>query len=261
MKKVNYEYSKTRYTNAQHVSFMSGMLELVGEAAAKALGLEATWSAFAEAVARESLCFSPEKGFLDTPEVLAADRRRVEVFLFYKNAVLNFADYCPDESLREVASSPAFLFRSVANAGREEYTGKTATLDYVADQLARPPYAEALARLGLAAAPADIASANEAFNALYMRRAAEMRERSVADKTRALRPLTDRAFDELAKAINALYAANELVTRDEGRRALLDRLIDDMNAHILQLRKVARKQRSGAADGEGEERAVAGGEG
>lgn len=252
MKGIDYECSKTRYTNAQHMDFMSGILGWITAEVAATLGLEDLRSAFAEAVERESLCFNPDKGFLETPEVLAADRRRVEVFLFYKNAVLNFADYCPDESLREVAAPPAFLFRSLANAGREEYTGKTATLGYVADQLARPPYAEALERLGLAAASADIASANKAFEAIYMRRAAETRARSVADKTRALRPLTDRAFDALAKAINALYAANELGTGDEERRALLDRLIDGVNAHILQSRMAARKRRKGATDGEGE---------
>ena len=52
-----------------------------------------------------------------------------------------------------------------------------------------------------------------------------------------LRPITDKAYDELAKAINALYAVNEMVTQDAEKRTALEKVIDDVNAVVLRYRK------------------------
>ena len=85
-------------------------------------------------------------------------------------------------------------------------------------------------------APTVIAEANDAFNAVYLKRSAEERDRKLGATMKTLRPVTDDAFNELAKAINALYAANELVTKDAEKSAALEKVIDDVNI-VVRFRK------------------------
>ena len=103
--------------------------------------------------------------------------------------------------------------------------------------LGEEPYAAALAEIGLSDAPTVIAEANDAFNAVYLKRSAEERDRKLGATMKTLRPVTDDAFNELAKAINALYAANELVTKDAEKSAALEKVIDDVNAIVVRFRK------------------------
>ena len=90
--------------------------------------------------------------------------------------------------------------------------------------------------------------ANEAFNAIYLQRSAAERDRAFAADMKTLRPATDEAFDSLAYAINALFAVNEMVTNDEGKRTALTKVIDDVNAIVVRFRKtIGQKSPSGSS--------------
>ena len=64
---------------------------------------------------------------------------------------------------------------------------------------------------------------------------------------KTLRPVTDDAFNALAKAINALYAVNEMVTDDADVRTALGKVIDDVNAIVIRLKKTIGQSTSGAS--------------
>ena len=221
MKEIIYQFSKHNARNAQHVQFATDVLNAVPEETATAQGFASQRAVLATAAADELDCFQPDKGYMDTPEIVSTDRRRDNTFLFYKQLVQAYADYCPDEEKQQAGATVAFAFHEAGNATRQDYASETAILSDLSAKLKQEPYAAALAEIGLSDAPTVIAEANDAFNAVYLKRSAEERDRKLGATMKTLRPVTDDAFNELAKAINALYAANELVTKDAENRGPL----------------------------------------
>ena len=238
MKEIIYDFSRQNARNNQHVNFATNALAAFPEEVATAQGFAELRSAFAAAVDDEVLCFQPDKSYMDTPEVEETDLTRDSTFMFYKHIALTYADYCPDAEKRAHGKTLAFAFDNEGDVTRAEYTGETAMLADLADKLRQEPYAAALTALGIDDAPDQIEAANDAFNQVYMRRAAEMEGRATSFNMKALRPRTDDAFNELAKAVNALYAVNELVTKDEAKREALGKVIDDVNVVVYSLRRV-----------------------
>ena len=223
MKEIIYQFSKHNARNAQHVQFATDVLNAVPEETATAQGFASQRAVLATAAADELDCFQPDKAYLGTPEIESTDRRRDTVFLFYKAIANAYADYCPDADKQQAGATVAFAFREAGKASELDYASETAVLSDLVAKLGEDPYAAALAEIGLSDAPTVIAEANDAFNAVYLKRSAEERDRKLGATMKTLRPVTDDAFNELAKAINALYAANELVTKDAEKSTIVVR--------------------------------------
>lgn len=237
MSEIVYQFSRYGAKNAQHVEFMRSVLEVVTEEVATAQGFAAQRDAFAAAVDDEVARFQPEKAFLDTPEITAADALRDNTFLFQKSLSKAYADYCPDAELRKSGQTAFFLFNERDDAYRQDYLSETATLADLAGKMREEPYAAALAAIGLEGAADELEAANEAFREVYYKRATVDRQRVFSVGMKELRGRADDAFDALAKAINALYLVNEMTTKDEGKRTALAALIDDVNTYVVRLRK------------------------
>lgn len=242
MKEIFFNFSRYKIKNAQHVQFITDVLEAIPQPIAKSLGIDAQYKVFAVAAANEQECFLPEKSYRETPEIIAANMTRDRLFFFYKQTAQTHADYHPEEEKRAAGQTLSFLFREAAGLPDADYASKTALLTDLAAKLRQPPYAAALAVVGLQDAPDRLDAANEAFNAIYLKRSAAERERAQAQTMKQLRPATDAAFNRLAQAINALYAANEMVGNDAEKRTLMEKVIDDVNAITVRLKKTIRQR-------------------
>ena len=248
MKEIIYDFSKSKARNAQHVQFITDILAAVPEATATAQGFASQRAALATAAANELDCFQPDKAYLGTPEIESTDRRRDNTFLFYKQLAQAYTNYCPDADKQQAGATVAFAFREAGKASELDYASETAVLSDLVAKLGEDPYASALAEIGLSDAPTVIAEANDAFNAVYLKRSAEERDRKLGATMKTLRPVSDEAFNELAKAVNALYAANELVTKDPEKSAALEKVIDDVNAIVVRFRKTISTASSASED-------------
>ena len=248
MKEIIYDFSKSKARNAQHVQFVTDILAAVPEATATAQGFASQRAALATAAADELDCFQPDKAYLGTPEIESTDRRRDNTFLFYKQLAQAYANYCPDADKQQAGATVAFAFREAGKASELDYASETAVLSDLVAKLGEDPYAAALAEIGLSDAPTVIAEANDAFNAVYLKRSAEERDRKLGATMKTLRPVSDEAFNELAKAVNALYAANELVTKDPEKSTALEKVIDDVNAVVVRFRKTISTASSASED-------------
>ena len=89
---------------------------------------------------------------------------------------------------------------------------------------------------GFQVTPDEIEAANEAFNEVYKNRSSVERQRAKRDMA-AVRKASDAAMDELFKAINALYLVNEMVTKDESKREVLQKIIDQINDLLFRFDK------------------------
>ncbi len=237
MKEILYNFSKARARNAQHVQFATDVLAAVPEETATAQGFAPQRTVFASATGDEQDCFQPDRGYLGTEEIEASDDKRDNIFYFYKHLIEAYANYCPDEVKKNAGRTLLFAIQEAGDVAKSDYASETAILSDLSAKLKQEPYAAALAEIGLSDAPTVIAEANDAFNAVYLKRSAEERDRKLGATMKTLRPVTDDAFNELAKAINALYAANELVTKDAEKSAALEKVIDDVNAIVVRFRK------------------------
>ena len=74
MKEILYNFSRVRAKNAQHVLFLTHALAAIPQEVAEARGFAARLTAFAAAAANEQECFRPGRAFLDTADIVAADR-------------------------------------------------------------------------------------------------------------------------------------------------------------------------------------------
>ena len=216
------------------------------EETATAQGFAPQRTVFASATGDEQDCFQPDRGYLGTEEIEASDGKRDNIFYFYKHLIEAYANYCPDEVKKNAGRTLLFAIQEAGDVAKIQEAGDVAKSDYASEtailsdlvaKLGEDPYAAALAEIGLSDAPTVIAEANDAFNAVYLKRSAEERDRKLGATMKTLRPVTDDAFNELAKAINALYAANELVTKDAEKSAALEKVIDDVNAIVVRFRK------------------------
>lgn len=241
MKEILYNFSRHNARNAQHVQFSIDVLEIIPQDAADKLGFGKPFKIFADAAEKEINCFQPNRGYLETPEIVVANRKREQLFYFYKQIAITYATYHPETDKRKGGETLAFAFREVGSILLADYASETALLTDLAAKLRQLPYSAALAVVGLQDAPDRLDAANEAFNAIYLKRSAAERERAQAWTMKQLRPVTDAAFNHLAQAINALYAANEMVGNDAEKRAVMEKVIDDVNAITVRLKKTIRK--------------------
>ncbi|WP_298072901.1 DUF6261 family protein [uncultured Bacteroides sp.] len=237
MKEIVYNFSRNNARNAQHAQFITDVLNAVSQEVAKAQGFAARQAAFAAAAANELECFRPDKAYLDTPELVAADQARDQLFLFYKHVIQAYADYQPDAARQKAGATLAFAFREAGDVARMDYASETSTLTDLLQKLRQEPYVSALTTIDLSDAPDALEAANTAFNTIYLKRSAVERDRVQSWSMKTLRPVTDDAFDAMAKAINALYTVNEMVTNDEAVRTALGKVIDDVNAIVIRLKK------------------------
>ena len=245
MKEIIYDFSRQNARNAQHTQFATDALAAIPQDVAEARGFAAQRAAFAAAVANELECFQPDKGYLETSEIAAADRARDQLFYFYKQVIQAYADFQPDADKQKAGSTLAFAFREAGRVAEVDYASETALLTDLVEKLRQEPYVAALAAIGLADAPDELEAANTAFNTIYLKRSAAERDRAQSWSMKTLRPVTDDAFNALAKAINALYISNELVAGDEAIRTELGKVIDDVNAIVIRLKKTIGQSTSG----------------
>lgn len=245
MKEIIYDFSRQNARNAQHTQFATDALAAIPQDVAEARGFAAQRAAFAAAVANELECFQPDKGYLETSEIAAADRARDQLFYFYKQVIQAYADFQPDADKQKAGSTLAFAFREAGRVAEVDYASETALLTDLVEKLRQEPNVTALAAIGLADAPDELEAANTAFNTIYLKRSAAERDRAQSWSMKTLRPVTDDAFNALAKAINALYAVNEMVTDDADVRTALGKVIDDVNAIVIRLKKTIGHSTSG----------------
>lgn len=236
-KELLFDFSRQNARNAQHVQFVTDVLAAIPQETAQECNFAAQYADFLKAVEDELQCFQPNKGYLETSEIVAADAARDRRFNFYKQVVSAYADYHFDAEKQKAGATLAFLFREAGRVAYADYASETALLSDLVGRLRMEPNAAALSTIGLEEAPDELERANTAFNDIYLKRSAEERVRAQSWTMKELRMKADSAFNELAKTINALYAVNELVTKAEDTGITLAKLIDDVNAIVIRLKK------------------------
>ena len=220
--------------NAEHYQFHSDVLSIVTVEVATAQKIEGLRSEYAALFDKENTAFIQNRAYESTKEVEAKDRVRDELFLYIKQTVDSNL-YCPVATKKAAAEKLSFAMKPYRSANSKAFAENTAQVTNLVADFQSETYAEYVELLGLTDAVAQLKTANNEFNAIYMGRSGEKLVRASTENMKSIRPKVDTAYRSLASAINALYQVNSLVTRSESTEAELGSLIDGVNGLIVQL--------------------------
>ena len=143
--------------------------------------------------------------------------------------------YCPVATKKAAAEKLAYVMKPYRSANSKAFAENTAQVTNLVADFQLEANAGYVELLGLAEAVAQLKTANNEFNAVYMGRSGEKLVRASTENMKSIRPKVDTAFRSLSSAINALYQVNSLITRSDATETELGGLIDGVNALIVQL--------------------------
>ncbi len=223
----------TRARNAEHYWLQEALLKDITQEFAAKYQLLPLYTAFVKAFENEKAVFRNTQRFKDTKplEEKAAERNRLflHIRLIIRGMKLGL-----DATAVKAAEVLSFITKPYGMAAaKPDAEGSVQIIDLV-KKLESSEYKQHVKTLGLTKAVAALKKANDEFEYLYSHRAKEKRVRSATEGLKKIRSKVDKAFFDLSKAINALYAVNALVGKDAEKEAEIGTVIDTMNANILQ---------------------------
>ena len=133
------------------------------------------------------------------------------------------------------------------------YAATTGALTDFINRMRRSDCATHIETLQVTDSLSRLETLNQAFNAIYQERSGQRLTKATSHNMATIRPLVDKAFKELARAINALYQANELSGKSAEKEQQLGTIIDEMNALLYQLQLTLSRVKAGTKQSPGEE--------
>lgn len=220
--------------NAEHYQFHSDVLSIVTVEVATAQKIDGLRSEYAALFEKENTAFIQNRAYESTKEVEVKDRVRDDLFLYIKQTVDSNL-YCPVATKKAAAEKLAYVMKPYRSANSKAFAENTAQVTNLVADFQSEANAGYVELLGLTEAVAQLKTANNEFNAVYMGRSGEKLVRASTENMKSIRPKVDTAFRSLSSAINALYQVNSLITRSDATETELGGLIDGVNALIVQL--------------------------
>lgn len=220
--------------NAEHYQFHFDVSAALTAELAEAQGIGDLQKAYAELFAAEDKAYALSRGLADTKEVEAKDAAR-DQWARYIFQTVEAKRISPFEDEQEAAERLRVKLSPYWNCHALPYAENTAAVTNMTADMQSDDEKDDVETIGLTKAVAQLKAANEEFNIAYTSRSSEKQQREASDNMKTVRPKVDEAYRELAKAVNALYAVNSLVTKDAAVEATLGEAIDQVNALVLQL--------------------------
>ena len=220
--------------NGEHYRFHADVMNIITPALAEKYKISLIYSPYVTLFGDEKRIYKQNMKFDLTEEIEAKDRIRDELFIYLKG-IIEGNLHCPIEAKKAAAKKLDFALSPYKNANELPYAENTSEIENALEELKSEKYAPSVTELGLDEAVAQLETANLDFNETYKSRSAEKLQRSERVSMKTLRPQVDEAYVAVVNAINALYMANEIATKDEATREELGGIIDDVNALIIQL--------------------------
>lgn len=234
--------------NAAHVQKNLQVLSIIPLIIATQLKLEALWNDYNSLFLKEDEAFKLEKSYELTPEIVALDKMRDEIFMFIINTIrTNTANI--DRAKKLIAEQLLFAAKPYIGTQNKSYFEQSGLIANMVQDFQSAINAPKVAALGLTDAVVALNEKSEEFNGIYSTRFNETEYRKAIENMKTIRPKVDAAYHVLRDAINAAYMYNEQVLKDPAKKTLLESIIDNINA-VLDMAKQMMAHR-GKKKGEG----------
>lgn len=219
-----------------HFQFHSDVLNVFTQAVAETHKIKSLRDTYLALFQQEDIAFIQNQAYEATKEIEMKDRERDELFIYVKQTIDSNV-YCPVANKKQAAQKLTFGLKPYRSANTKAFAENTAQITNFVGDMQSVEYATHIATLGLTDAISQLKTANDAFNAVYTGRSGEKLTRASNDNMKTIRPKVDDAYRAAISAINALFQVNELVTRSTATSDSLGKVIDGVNALVIQLQQ------------------------
>lgn len=231
MRILNPLRNASRALNAEHWNLFDRLFSVITPDFALKYKLMPLYEPFADTFARERETYSMVRKFAKTAEIAEADKTRDrglrQVDLGIEMGLLD-----TDPDVVEAARRCGIVIAAYPKAAKKSYDVNTSAVRAIVERFLSDEYAADIAKLGLTEKVATLKTLNEAFEALYMARVPEEYRRAKGDKMLAIRPLMEKAYEDLADGINAAYIVATIIEPNPEGAAEIEALAKLVNAVI-----------------------------
>ena len=252
MKEVNYNFNFRGALNAEHYQVHSDLLDAIPTEVASGLGLIGLRNQYVELFKEENSCYLLNRSFIQSDEIREKHASRVQQFSYILKRIDNESETGGEET-QQAAKALLHPVKPYRAAKRMRYAATTGALTDFINRMRESDCAKHIETLQLTEPLSRLETLNLAFNAIYQERSGQRFTKATSHTMATIRPLVDKAFKELVRAINALYQANALTEQSETKEQQLAAIIDRINAILYQLQLTLSRVNAGSKPNPSEE--------
>lgn len=234
MKAIDTNFKYYRAHNSEHMRVHRESLGIAGAEFAEAMSLTDLYNTYKSHFDTEDANDGLGPGFEETKTVAQLDRERDAIITFSNHTII-YGAQLPIPAMAEAGQRLLFVANSIKGIQRRNYESETNDIVKFLAEMEKPERAADLETLHLTEVLAALKAKNTEFENVYYGRSQELLVRDTAEKTKVIRQQVDDAARAYFEAINALFQVNELITKDAEKRALMEPVIDGINALLNQL--------------------------
>ena len=252
MKEINKNFNFRGALNAEHYQVHSDLLDAIPVEVASGLGLAGLRNQYAGLFDEENNCYLLNRSYYLSDEIKEKHASRVQQLSYILKRIENEL-ISGDEAVQQAAKALLYSVKPYRAVRKMRYAATTGALADFIGLLREANCAPHIATLQLTEPLSRLEALNLAFNAIYQERSEQLLTKATSYTMTSIRPLVDKAFKELVRAINALYQVNVLTEQSETKEQQLAAVIDRMNAILYQLQLTLSRVKAGAKPNPGEE--------
>ena len=252
MKEINKNFNFRGALNAEHYQVHSDLLDAIPVEVASGLGLAGLRNQYAGLFDEENNCYLLNRSYYLSDEIKEKHASRVQQLSYILKRIEN-ESISGDEAVQQAAKALLYSVKPYRAVRKMRYAATTGALADFIGLLREANCAPHIATLQLTEPLSRLEALNLAFNAIYKERSEQLLTKATSYTMTSIRPLVDKAFKELVRAINALYQVNVLTEQSETKEQQLAAVIDRMNAILYQLQLTLSRVKAGAKPNPGEE--------
>jgi uncharacterized coiled-coil protein SlyX len=177
------------------------------------------------------------RAFEQTATIVELDHERDEQFKGFR-AAITYYQKLGTAPQKAAAKSITYLLKPYQLAAGLSYTNNTAQLSKFILDVTSDTYAPHLVTLNMTDAVDRLKTSNEEFVALYSSRSEDLLDRTEHEKIRTLRHEWDTVYHEVVRILPVLHYMEE----DATKREEIGDVIDEINAFLIQLRKILERR-------------------
>ena len=252
MAKTVVKISFRRALNAGHIQAHGDLLNVISAEQAEQVGVKDLRDSYAALYQQEKEAYLYNRSLRETPQIEELHAARLQQFTHIETAIDNELK-SPDEAMLAASKALVYDLNAYRKCKRMRYADTTGILTDFIERMRDADCAPHVETLRLTASLNQLERYNQEFNAVYLSRSRCRLERGTSLTMSRIRPLVDKAFKELANALNVLYQSNALIEKSTEQEQLLGAIIDEMNAIIYQLQLTLSRVKAGPKPNPGEE--------
>lgn len=252
MKTIIEVNNRRKSRNAEHYQLYSSFQSIISEGFATKYKLVEPRNRFVASFAKENDAYLQNQAYEGTKLI---DEKNEVCDRRYRAFDLAVQSKQLADAPNEVAAAERiiFLMTPYKGAPQKPHAENIAMVKDLVEQLESDKYAADIETLGLTAQVASLKSSVMEFETALSNRAGERLARIAADNMKAIRPVVEQDFADLATLISASYLMNTYIEVNTVRAAEIEVVIDAVNAEIVRFQDTLARRGIGSASQPGKD--------